>query len=149
MGVAVSFNYYFLFNKAEETESDEDDLFFKVLDESSTFEKNAFFFGGTSLIEWETDIVGYSKLGSGIYFSVFQKIQEAASKPTCFKKALEEIKNSTLQMLEYDDYKYSKEKVLTELNKIEMNIKFTDEEKKKLDKAKKYIALKPGENFNR
>ncbi len=149
MGVYAIYNTYLLSLTAKETPSAEDDLFFEAYNEIHEIEnREVKQYGAPNLVEWITDVEAYSKLGNGKFLRIFELIQKALNKPTCFEKALNSEKKQVLLQLDYSSFLYSKEQVLKQIEKIIAEINFSDDEIKIINDAQKEIRAKKDSFFN-
>jgi hypothetical protein len=116
---------------AEMTPEKCDDDFIAIM--ISTYGPEKFF----SLPRWINqtwDYGGTSLLGEGIDLSILTQIQKALASSKEFEPELKEIRSTILSdILSAKCYEYDSSKILAEVNKIILNIKFSEEEKIKLN----------------
>ena len=148
--IEVTYDYYYLYVKAESTPEKDDDLFFEAYLNGNEIPEYGHYlpkFRAFGYIDFETR---YSMLGSGKCYDVLLKIENALNQETNFKEPLKELKAGIFSDLEMynTEFGYSKEKTLEYIDKILAEITLTEAEIKQIQAIKKYVSSASDDSFN-
>ena len=150
----VVINAYPFYEKAKETEEDDDDIYFEAVMRfnNGMEEANDFIvlgYGGSyTFYTHSCDWCSESMLGSGVFEYVLEITQNCTDSTNIFQKELYELEGRAVDDLEFDCYVETQENVLAELERIATNIKMPKDHMQEVYDAINSVDDGSGLTFN-